>query len=89
MEKIKCAKAFFWTSFIISAIFFIVSVIIAMTAHNVLTNMAADQYNLSAAEFERICALSMSLWKILIIQFTLIPALALTILDKKCKNKDV
>lgn len=87
MEKIKCTKAFFWTSFILSTIFFIISAIIALTAHSALSSMAANQYNLSTAEFERICATSMSLWKMLIIQFTLIPALALTILDKKCKNR--
>lgn len=79
---IKCLKKFFWIAFAISLILMLISCLILLLGYDQFSNWAVNMYRLTPYEFSRLFVYSMSFWKILIFQFTFVPALALTILDR-------
>lgn len=80
--NIKELKIFFWKTFIISAVAFVISVLIILAGYNFFQKIAFTIYHLSPTEFNKVFIYSITFWKILIFQFTLIPAIALSIIDK-------
>lgn len=87
---IKDSKKFFWTAFILSALFFIASALMVMLNYEICLDKAVNMYRMTPETFNKAVVYSMSLWKILIFQFTLIPAIVLTLMDRKkhCPKED-
>ena len=84
-EKLLFLQKFFFKSFIVSFILMILATFLCLAMKD--TQLAvinklfdADEYAWSLAVL-----LSLSIWKILIIQFTLIPAIVIWLMRKCCK----
>jgi hypothetical protein len=79
-------KNFFLAAFLISAGIFILSAIIVMIGVESFASLAMQVWGLNVEFYLPIAILLMGLWKILIIQFTLIPFLALWVIEKQVKT---
>lgn len=85
-EKIKHKKHFFIKSFIISLVILILSCLIATWMYPHLQEMAANWYGVDADDYGKIFMTVFGIWKILIIQFTLIPAIAMAMIEGHIKK---
>lgn len=88
MEKISHKKKFFIKSFIVSLVLLIIFWLIGMFAYEFFANTAYKMYGIDADDYAKNYTLIMCLWKILIIQFTLVPAIAMCMLEKQMKKED-
>ncbi len=87
LKKVQHAKIFFLKSFIISLILFILSCILVLCCYDCFAKMAETIYRLSYKDFTRIFVILMGFWKILIIQFTLIPFIVMAMIEGHVKKK--
>lgn len=87
LEKIKCAKHFFIKSFVVSLVLFVISVLILMIGHDYYASMAETMYGIEGEDFALVFAMSLAIWKILIIQFTFIPAIVMLLIEKHIKKR--
>lgn len=88
LEKICSMKRYFFISFLVSFVFLLASFGLCMLAHDWHVSLATKLFGISPLVYNRIMVILFGIWKILIIQFTLIPAITLYIIEKKCANKD-
>ena len=89
MKILKFKKIFFLKSFVISFLLYLISVIILVTGHEPIAQMVENVYGLSAQHFMKTAVILMGFWKILIIQFTLVPFIVLALMEKcKCHQKE-
>ena len=89
--KLEYLQKFFLTSFVVSFILLLFSGLVYMAFNEQIANMAAQMFNIDADEYIELYLLLMGIWKILIFQFTLIPAVAIWSMKKcccVCKPKD-
>lgn len=89
IEKVKCAKHYFVTSFWISFVLLLISSLICIAFYDTHAAMVERLFNLDSEDYSYILVLLMGFWKILIIQFTLIPAIALWMIERNyqtCKK---
>lgn len=75
-HKVKFFKHFFVKSFWISFILLIVAAIVSALTFDMQAALAERLYGMDSEEYAKILCMAMSIWKILVIQFTLIPAIA-------------
>ncbi len=87
LEKISSMKKYFFVSFLVSFLFLLVSFGFCMLLHDWYLNIATKLFGITPLVYNRIMVLLFGVWKILIIQFTLIPTIALWIIEQKCSNK--
>jgi hypothetical protein len=76
-EKLEFMQSFFLRSFVISFIFLLLSTFLCMFMHDFQVMYVGRYFDLSAEDFNEIVVFLLGLWKILIIQFTLIPAIVI------------
>ncbi len=86
LEKIRHKKMFFIKSFIISLVLMIIVCIIATLLFNVMANFNYKFYGLDLDDYGQIFVMVFGIWKILILQFTLVPAIAMMCLEKHVKK---
>lgn len=86
LEKIRNKKKFFFKSFIISLILVILCCVIGWFTFNFFAGMAENMYGVDADDYAKGYILMMGIWKILIVQFTLVPAIAMWMLEKHLKK---
>ncbi len=86
-KKIQGMKKFFVKSFWISILLLIVICIAAALTFEFQASLAERFYGLDMDDYAQILVSTLTIWKILIIQFTLIPMLALWCISKHL-NKD-
>lgn len=82
LRKIKCKRRYFVRYFVVSLVLMILACLLVMCCKNGLYNMALHYYKMTYKEFLFHILGFMSLWKILIIQFALAPAIAFFWLEK-------
>lgn len=87
LEKINLKKKFFIKSFLVSIVLLIIICLIATFGYNFMADIAENLYGIDFDDYAEVFVLVFGLWKILIIQFTLVPAIALCMLEK-CVKKD-
>lgn len=80
---IKTAKIFFWHAFLVSLLFLIASWLIILIGYDYFKEIAFNMYHIYPRDFNRLYVYSIAFWKILIFQFTLVPAIVLTIIERK------
>lgn len=88
MKMIKGKKKFFLKCFWVSAILFILSTLILISGSEAWANMAYNFYGIEKQNYTLIAGLLMGFWKILIIQFTLVPFIALFLAEKCMEKKE-
>lgn len=87
IKMVSWKKKFFLKTFLISFILFVLSVVIVYFGHEKWATMAEGVYGLDSHGYSLALTLLMGGWKILIIQFTLVPFLALACIEKCLKKK--
>lgn len=89
LRKIQYKKQFFIKSFIVSVVLMIIVTIISIMGNNFFSGLAERFYNIDQDEYSNIVVSACALWKLLIIQFTLVPAIAMSMLEKRVKADEV
>ena len=74
-EKLEFMQHFFVKSFVVSFILLILSTIACMFMHDFQVMYVQKYFNMGADDLNKLIVLLLGLWKILIVQFTLVPAL--------------
>ncbi len=87
LAKIHFKKKFFCKMFLISLILFIISALIVFCNMDCCATMAQKYYGLQPDDYSCVTAMLFGAWKILIIQFTLVPFLATYFMEKHVKDK--
>lgn len=81
-HKVKHMKHFFVKSFWISFILLVIVGLLSVLTFDVQSSMAERFYGIDSEDYAKIMCLIMGMWKVLIIQFTLIPAIVSTLIVK-------
>lgn len=76
-EKLLFLQHFFVKSFVISFVFLIMATAMCMIYHNAQYDVVKQLFPISMENFNYMVVLTLGLWKVLIFQFTLVPALAI------------
>lgn len=84
LEKIKGMKNYFFISFLVSFVFLLLASLMCMVYHDNQVMMVEKFFGMDAEDFSYLVVLTLGIWKILIFQFTLVPALALLVIEKTC-----
>lgn len=87
-EKVAHLQKYFVKSFWLSLILLIIASILCIAMRNYQLAFISKYFNMKPEEYYEVVVLVLGIWKILIIQFTLIPAIVLTCM-KRCCNKTV
>ncbi|GBF23528.1 hypothetical protein tpqmel_0932 [Candidatus Gastranaerophilus sp. (ex Termes propinquus)] len=88
LKMIEGKKKFFLTSFLTSFIFYLLSAALVLPFRETFASMAETVWGLDSEQWTLAFVLLMGLWKILIIQFTLVPFIALFAAEKYLKSKE-
>jgi len=83
-EKLHGLQIFFVKSFFISYILIIFSSLLCILLNDFQMHIAEKFFQLDSEDFNFILFLSFALWKILVVQFTLVPALVVWCMRKCC-----
>jgi len=83
-EKLAHMQKYFVKSFWFSFILLLIASFMCIFMHNSQVAFVNKYFPISIEHFNMIVLLTLGIWKVLIIQFTLIPALVLTCLKKCC-----
>ena len=81
-HKAKYMKHFFVKSFLISLVSLILVCICSAFTFDWQAALAERLYGMDSDDYAQILALTMGIWKILIVQFTLVPAIAAFFITK-------
>lgn len=82
LDQIKCAKNYFFISFLISYILLLFASFICVIYHDNYALIVEKFFKLDVEDYSYLIVFILSVWKILIFQFTLIPGLALWSIEK-------
>ncbi len=85
LEKLEFMQHFFVKSFVVSFILLILSTIACMFMHDFQVMYVQKYFNMNADDLSKVIVLLLGLWKILIVQFTLVPALVVLCI-RKCRK---
>ncbi len=85
--KLEFIQKFFVKSFWIRFLILIVSSVLCMALHGYHVAMISKYFPISLENLNLAIVLVFGIWKVLIIQFTLVPALAIWCIKKCCKCK--
>ena len=88
MEKLKCKKQFFLYAFLVSFVLFIFSYLIIFIGHSCFMSMAAKMFYIHPKMYYKFVVMAFAIWKILIVQFTLVPLLTICALEKMAKKAE-
>lgn len=86
LEKIIHKKHFFIKSFIVSLILLIIVCMIATMAFDSMANMAYKLYGIDEEDYAMIFLTAFAFWKILILQFALVPAIVMGMVEKHMRK---
>lgn len=85
-EKLALAQKFFFKSFIVSFIFLILATVLCVYMHGFQLAFVNKYFPLDdTRDFNYLVILLLGIWKILIFQFTLVPAIVIWFMRKCCK----
>lgn len=84
IEKIKHMKNYFFITFWVSFVLLLFSALMCIVLYDNQVAFAEKFFNLESEDYSYILVLLMGLWKILIVQFTLISAIALWLIERTC-----
>lgn len=87
-DRILVAQKYFVKSFWLSFILLILASLLCMVFRDTQIAMMEKYFQVGAKEWGWLVTLVLGIWKVLIIQFTLVPALVLTCM-KRCCCKNV
>lgn len=87
-EKIEFMQKFFVNSFWISFIFLLIGTLMCMAMHDFQLAFVQKYFKMDVEDYNYLVVLILGIWKILIFQFTLVPALAIFCIKKCCKCKN-
>lgn len=88
-DKLEFLQTFFVKSFLISFILMIVATFACVFMHDFQLHMVQKLFNANEDTLNWIVLITLSIWKILIIQFTFIPAIVIWAIRKcQCTCKD-
>ena len=82
LRKLKCKRRFFVNYFVVSLVLMLLACLMVMLFKHHIYAMVSHFYSLTYHEFMHHVFGFMSLWKALIVQFALAPALAFCWLEK-------
>lgn len=86
-KKIEFLQKFFLHSFIWNVVLMILATFICVMMRGAQITIIHQLFGADEQTWSKIVLLSLSIWKILIIQFTLVPAIVLFIMSKcRCCN---
>lgn len=83
-EKMEHMQHFFFKSFVISFVLLIFSTLMCIFFFDYQAQMMEKLFQLDVDDYSMLLVFLMGLWKVLIIQFTLIPALVIFCMRKCC-----
>ena len=86
LEKVGCKKSLFWKLFLISFLLFSYSYLIIILGYNHIEGYICKIFDMKPAIFASTLALSLAIWKTLIVQFTLVPALVFSWIEYELKK---
>lgn len=86
-QKLALIQAFFVKSFLISFVLLLFSTLLCMYMYNIQVEFVQKYFSLNAIEYSKILVLLLGTWKILIFQFTFIPAVTIFAMRHCCKCK--
>ena len=84
-EKLKFMQTYFFKSFWVSFAIVILASISCMVMHDAQVAIVNKYFPVSTENFNLMLLLTFGLWKVLIIQFTLVPALVIWCMRHCCK----
>ena len=84
-EKLEFLQMFFVKSFFISFFFLLLATLLCITMHDFQLAFVDKYFKMEAEEYNYMVVFLLGLWKILIFQFTLVPALVIWCIRKCCK----
>jgi hypothetical protein len=84
MEKLEHMQMYFVKSFLVSFVFLLLATIMCLVMHDFQVAFVQKYFPMALVDINLAIILLLGLWKILIIQFTLIPALVLWGMKKCC-----
>lgn len=82
LELIHDLKKFFFCSFLVSFLLLFISSGLYLLLDEFCAKMAFDMFHINRISFYMAATISFTVWKILIVQFTLIPAVVLWCMSK-------
>ncbi len=88
LKKVHYKKWFFVKSFIVSIVTMILVCLLSALFYDNMSAMAERISGISPDDYSEVFTLVMGIWKILIIQFTLIPAIAMCMIEKHIKTHE-
>lgn len=86
-DKLEFMQKYFLNSFWISFIILIVSSLLCILMHDYQLTMVQKYFHADAKDLGLALVVVFGVWKVLIVQFTLIPALAVMCIRKCCNGK--
>lgn|GEM_PF-1420318 len=86
LMKIKFMKKFFLKSFLVGLLVLILGYVFASLLFHSYAVMLASMYGLSKTDYAFIFVLLFGIWKILIIQFALVPYIVMVLIEKHIKE---
>ena len=87
LTRIRHAKQFFIKCFFISLVIMVLVWILGTMMFNILANMNFSLYGLEPDDYAIVFVIGMCVWKLFIIQFTLVPFLATKALEKHIQKQ--
>ena len=84
--KMDYMQAFFFKSFLVSFVFLLFATIMCMMMHDFQLAFVHKYFEMETDDFNYLVVLILGIWKILIFQFTLVPALVIWCMRKCCKH---
>lgn len=87
-KRIMGKKKFFVKSFWISILLLILLCILSALTFDFQASLAERFYGLDADDYAQILVMGLTIWKVLIVQFALVPALAMWCIAKHTEKDD-
>ena len=87
VEKVTCKKNLFWKLFLVSFVFLTYTYLTFVVGYDKIQGLAESALKVQAESFAYISSTAFELWKVLVIQFALIPALVFTWIEYDMKIK--
>jgi hypothetical protein len=87
IEKVTCKKELFWKLFLVSFVFLTYTYVAFVIGYDRIQGAAESALRVNDTSFSTISSYTFEIWKILVIQFTLIPALVFTWVEHDLRIK--
>lgn len=83
--KLEFMQKFFFKSFVVSFIFLILATVACIAMHDFQVAFVQKYFPIDVKDYNYLVILLLGLWKILVFQFTLVPALVIWCMRHCCK----